>query len=156
MLEKKNTVNNIDVELFLLRGIYKNHGYYHVTFKNKKDFFVKTAVPLQETIDTQQAKELLKDVSGIRVIDFQAAYESRQRTPPLGIFVSKWENLPTLENVIGDEKNKENLGQEKIDELLMRLSKVKAILGPSYFDISERNCFFDREKDQLVLFDLSK
>lgn len=150
-LNEVRILNNISIELIDSRGILEEKGYYHARLKNGEEFFIKTGTPYAELLSTEKAKELLSGIKGIRVIDFQAAYQAKGSE---NIYVTKWENLPTLEQSLWSDNRL--MTESKAVELEGRLSIVRDILGSDYFDIDERNCFYDEIKDELVLFDLTK
>lgn len=129
-------------------------------------FFVKT-VPgyydlgkgAKELASLNKAKELLKDLKDVEVVDFQLGYEDNKGTT---YFVSKWEEglhlddysaeLASKEHRTKDEKLVHNLASEHA-ELFARFKEIRLLLS-RFVDVSEHNILYNPKTKKLKVFDV--
>ena len=101
----------------------------------------------KEFVDSQKAKELLAGLSGVEVYESQLGYQTENES----FFVSKWIDLPTLENYIyGIE-----LADPLRSKLVEKFHKIRERLG-GFFNVSAYNMFYDPQTDTIILYDLSE
>jgi hypothetical protein len=104
---------------------------------------------------TIKARELLKDLPYVEIIDEQLGYIGDD----FELFVSKWDDRLDNRNkiLIKSYLNKilTDNDPKKYDELVERISKIKERLR-SYHDLHYHNMVYDIKKDKIVLFDLQE
>lgn len=119
-----------------------------------KNFFLKMEkedVPedagFKEMQDTLLAKEVISSlkISGVRVIEPLLGYSDRSNR---SYYISEWLNLPLLDDIISNIRD-----NNKKQELTRRTEMVRNALD-GYREVSSGNMFYDKEKDEIVLFDL--
>lgn len=139
--------DGIQVELIDEKGVGFLSKYYKASLKGNEYFIKET--PYSEVRDTLKAKDLLKDIPWAEVVDFQLAYnDSKGRD----FFVATWNESPTIEDYLKDDANEKKNGEV----LRSRIQQLKDTLGSGYFDVNERNIFYDDVDDKLILFDLNE
>jgi hypothetical protein len=160
-LDEDEIVDNIfevgdDIKITVLKAIVWDENdprRYHLRIDiEDNSFFVKSeAVPQRgkgydEYTNIKEAKELLKNLEGVEVIEPQLGY---QHTDGRTFFVSKWNSLPNLKDVLDERKDDEKLRQ--------RIDKIKKVLEDAGFhDVGTHNMFYDKERDVIIVFDLFK
>lgn len=97
---------------------------------------------IQEMNSLKKAKEVLKDMQGVEVVDFQLGYcDDKNRK---SYFVSKWMDLPTVR-----EASEENVSVlTKFNEINKKLSDA------GFIDAHEKNMFYDKTTDTIYVFDV--
>ena len=133
-------------------------GYFRVTYGDKK-FFLKIAFPRKErehpwhnlkseVLADKRARELLRDIKGVDVVDFQFGYRENDGT---SWFVSEWYDLPTMAAYL--EKAQEE-GRD-VAGLRKRLKRAKRILLINhFFETGKNHEFYDPDRDKIIFFDL--
>ena len=116
------------------------------------EFFVKMTNPFKpkeggatEIKKSAATLQRLKHLKGVRVVDFKLGYQKGDK----GYFVSKWENLERAQDLFDSD---EMLSSNPV--LAQRLSDIYNALGSEYRDTGKHNIFYDKDKDEFVLFDL--
>ncbi len=144
---------DITIKLFLVREGVKIPGrdqcqtkYYKVDI-GKNSYFVKSCHGFRELKDSLEAKEKLKHLKGVEIVDLYYGFSDSQGE---GYFVAKWLELPTIENL------HTTLPENEYRKLEMRVEEARTILGPAYFDTRIGNAFYDKKRDAVILFDLNK
>lgn len=93
---------------------------------------------------TAVAKSLVKNLKGVRIVERQFGYQDEEHN---SYFVSTWENLPRLwEYMLQLHGEEESALERRIEEIQHSL--------PQFPDVSSINMFYDKEKNEIVLYDL--
>ena len=132
--------------------------YYFKLDIGEDSFFVKskpkTAINTKgegydEFKSTSEAKQKIKDIPWVEVIEFQVGYQDNKGNT---FFVSKWRDLPRLDLHIKDLRDK---GQNsEVADLSEKVGKLRELL-PDFLDFKAHNMMYDPEAGKIVLFDLS-
>lgn len=116
---------------------------------------------LNEFMDTQKAKELLRDLPWVEVANSQLGYKDDK----YAYFVSKWNDLFSLSSLDDYMEKLEleifrNYSSNKIqqDEMYDLKSKIKVLENklPGYFDIFPHNMAYDPKSKKIYIFDLNR
>ncbi len=147
-------VGNLCVEL-LRRSNRTNHLGVFSTFKitvGRVSYFVKVEREqdvLQgfgEFKSTRHAKARLKNIPWVEVIESQLGYQDSEGR---SYFVSKWKDLPTARKVLLLDE----IGAEERSDLENKIVEIRRLL-PDFFEISEKNMFYDSVTKKIILYDL--
>ncbi len=103
---------------------------------HEKTLFFRGHNAYNEIISSRRARELLKGLPGVRVINFQLAYRNKKES----FFVSTWADLSEIDSKL-------------LKKLESRIAVIKQRLK-GYQNIVESNMFYDAHTDEIVLYDL--
>ncbi|GEM_PF-5312822 len=169
-------IGEIEVEPIYNHGRRRRAGYL-VAVGNDKFFLKKVnaaeeelyiARGFDEALSTKAAKDILKDMPGVRVVNFQLGYQDNENS----YFVSRWEGSPHIVELFRDFLNNKlwyekiygagSLTAEKEKELQRlrnrvryRMKKVESLFDErGYFEVVSDNMLYDLDKDQIILLDL--
>ena len=100
---------------------------------------------------TREAKELIKDIPGVRIAEFQLGYQDADR---VSYYVSKWEGFPRLDQCLAHQDFNTPSSHMLVD-LMGRARMIKEKLSPRYQDVELYNMLYDEAKNEIILFDLN-
>jgi len=103
-----------------------------------------------EVKSSASAKDLLKNIEGVEVIDFKLGYENKKEK--VRYFVSRWE--PDFKKISEDDTFESIEKQEK-DRLRLLMDQIRNILGSSFIEIAEHNMFYDKKRKKIIIYDLN-
>lgn len=109
----------------------------------------------KEYLSMEKANARLKDIKNVRTIDFQLAYQDKNRS----LFVSRWENYEPLNEhleklwQIKDERQDPGTSEE-ILTLNHRIQELQKLFS-DFHDFDEKNMFYDPQTKDIILFDLT-
>lgn len=111
-----------------------------------------------EVLSSVKAKELLKDIPWVEVINFHLGYTDAKRGR--SYFVSEWSDLPTLKKFTDQSTNEQQLFPWNTFVLMNNIDWVQKIRYlrkrlKGYFNIGRDNMFYDAARKKIILFDLS-
>lgn len=122
--------------------------YYKVSFDGQ-NYFVKKA-SLHETIRSGggvsevqgmlEAKELIKDIPDVEVVDYKLGYQDHWNT----LLVSSWNE--SLQNTLQNDLEAAKILKNKIE-------LIRSKLKPHFFDVKLQNMAYDKEKEKIIIFD---
>jgi hypothetical protein len=141
-------------------AVFGRQGHYLVEI-GKERFFVKREDNLPSFIDnefnsTKKARELLKDLPWIEIIDEQLGYKKDN----ILIFVSKWDDrlderkrihLDSYLKLIKENPNKIEEREEIFDKIKMIQFRLSG-----FIDVNSQNMYYDTETKKIILFDLKE
>jgi len=145
---------DIKATVVTLRSTIREEYYFFKVEIGDKKFFVKCEKGsglrgYEEFSSSAEARELLKDMQDVEVVDFQLGYQDAHGN---SYFVSRWQDLPTLVEYL-DELNSSRRDSEAA-ELYTKVKAIREVL-PSFSDIAVWNMFYDAAKKKFYLFDLN-
>lgn len=137
-----------------------NLGKYFKVEINGQAFFVKKTPAhylhpdsthgIAERRSLEKAKELLKDLENVEMVDFQLGYKDQNGKT---YFVSKFLDLPTLAETYR-QLSKSKKGLEKKEKLKARVEKIEEIFRYNHFiDFHVSNILYDEKTEKFYLFD---
>lgn len=100
----------------------------------------------EEMQDTILAKETveLSGIDGVRVVNPLLGYTDKNGK---SYFVAEWIDMPILDEVL------DSFDDKKKSKIFERLNQIRKTLE-GYRELSPANMFYDKERDEIVLFDL--
>lgn len=143
--------------------------YYKVKI-NGKEFFLKRLRSqlgeeygggYQEFKDSAEAEEMLRSMSGVRVVNYKLGFESNKHW----YFVSEWNSAleTTLEDYLNELKKQASgtdasAGEANIKHnlLLEKARQIQKLLKEKFDDVFAYNMAYDPKADCIVVFDLNK
>lgn len=143
-----------------------NSGYFHINFKGK-EFFLRWRKrntnkpidnsyiydPANEFSSTVEAREILKSIIGVEVVEPQYAYSSQTEH----YFISLWQDLPLLSKVMQEFERSSQTSDPIYQSISERYERATDLLSQEgYKDLGIDQAFYDREKDTIVFFDLHR
>jgi hypothetical protein len=158
--KKGETAHADDIEIECIDVNEEDGALYSKSFKvtvGDQKFFLKLENEsiaeeggFQEMESTLLAKDEIEAVKtqGVKVIEPLWGYEDQKENK--SYYVAEWSDLPTLDEIL-TEYEKQN--SKKAAELLKRIYAIQKILQ-GYREISPANMFYDKENDEIILFDL--
>lgn len=156
--EENKSVEVDGIKISLVSKAYNNHetqGSYYKVETDKEAFFVKTipgfftnGLGQEELSSLSNAKNLLKDVIGVEVVDFQLGYDDVHNTT---YFVSKWQDEGFLDDYLSSLKGRQQNPQYA--NLKKRFAKIQKILI-RFADVEMHNIFYNPKTDILTIFDI--
>lgn len=104
-----------------------------------------------------KAREVLKDIEGVEVVDFQLGYQDEEKR--ISYFVSKWIDGASMDDYIAGLRIK-NTGyfedkniEAQISSLYSRVNKIISKLQ-SFYDVGIDNMLYDPVSDKILIFDI--
>lgn len=97
------------------------------------------------------AKEDLGEDPDVEIIDFQLAYTNRRDyNNRFGYFVSRWEDLETIDKYLTNP----DLSSAEKSEIEAKILRVKRLFS-AYHDVKPENMFYNPKNKKIVMFDLN-
>lgn len=138
-----NTALTVGGKRFYFKLNLQGHDYFvkKTSSKQLKEF----GGGANELIVMNQAKSLLAGLQGVRVAGYKLGYQDKEYS----YLISDYnENLAvTLEQYLLSEPI-------NIDDIEKRVEKIKKILQPHFQDVKDYNMSYDKDTDEIVIFDL--
>ena len=146
--------------------LIKPPGSYFKVEVEGEAFFVKTVSGFYDQGDgvwelnsLNKAKNLLRNMKDVEVVDFQLGYQDKDST----YFVSRWEEgvvldeylekLQSIKKTSKDEKMAQNATKELV-ELKKRYDKIVLLLRDAFTDVHEHNMLYNPQTKKLKIFDI--
>jgi len=136
-------------------------SFYYKYRLNGKDYFVKR-IPTKaksefgggayEVAGMVEAGEMLKNISGVEVVNYHLGYEDNYDT----YVISTWND--SLREQLDTYLNRKN-GQilpDNLESIMQRVKKIKEALKPAFSDIFLYNMAYDEKRSVIIVFDLKK
>jgi len=137
-------------------GDYFSAAIYMKASIGEASFFVKTKAGYEgESLGTEELQSLKQlkaeitenNIEDLEVVDFQLGYKDKDRT----YFVSKWLNLPTLNNYLRIHSEHD----EEAGQVTKRFDVIKQkLLNLGYRDVHALNTFYDEKTKKFYVFDI--
>lgn len=146
-------------ETFYYRAQFDGHPYF--IKKLQESYGKEYGGGHKEIMDTRAAKELVRDLSNVEIVDYVLGYEGSKDW----YFVSSWNDafettldvyLHNLAAEIRKNPSKSEALQAEYDEILDRTREITKRLRPEYEDVMTYNMAYDPSTKKIFLFDLNK
>src|SRR3989344_173045 len=147
----------------------RDHSRFYLVEAFEEKFFLKADERVykgaeggfNELVHSGEAKELLKDMEGVEVVEYQLGYRDKKRN----YFFSKWndvlasgESLEDYVDALSDEVFFDEPGaaaaQEELSQLNARSALIRSRLA-HYYDFDEQNMVYDKKNKKIIVFDLN-
>jgi hypothetical protein len=176
-------VNDVEVEVFHLDQKAPWYNDLYKVLVDGQAFFIKKGALTKggdiygpkasvndgavEWLSAEKAKEMLKDLPWVEVVDYKLGYtrKSDKEGPGEGYFVSKFypASCIALDDYIKDLRRKINQKKSEASETaslhLENLQEKISVLQEKlwdFFDVREGNMLYNPEEDKIIIFDLSE
>ncbi len=134
-----------------LKHVQLNSYSYKVELQGHS-FFLKRELKDRDSykqfLDTFEAKKRFENTPWVTVIEPQLAYTDKKG---VDILMTDWQDLTPLHEHMGEQ-----LTEEESDNIAEKLRYIYDTLPDYTGDLTPRNMFYDPDKKQIYLFDLTK